>query len=263
MAELFRAAWMKCCEAERKQWRGFGSCSSCVAGTETSSSQSCRGQRLWNSPKGIQAALIAYLLLPWDVIQLQASLDSLPAALLCFGFFCNTPRKDGVEPLYLWLCNSPCRHTQTYKHTCLLNTSTNMHACTYSRAHRHCIKVFARTDQRTLNHMGPHTRTHAHQTRLRCHQRKRHCSSAGRLAFRKGSELTANYSRWPTEAGDRSQMHSMFTHTPAPPWMGEMAAQPRAHSHFVTPQGTFPPLPVWGIDEVVPLSEFAVISPGT
>ncbi len=88
--------------------------------------------------RGFRLALIAYLLLPWDVIQLQASQGSLPAAVLCFGLFCNTSRKDGVGPLYLWLCNTPCRHTQMYAHM-LTYTCTNMHARTCSHAHRHCI----------------------------------------------------------------------------------------------------------------------------
>lgn len=84
----------------------------------------------------------------------------LPAAVLCCGFFCNASCKDGVGPLNLWLCNTPWRHTEGDKHTCLLDTSANIHARTCYHAHRHYIKVFARTNHHTHTHMQPHTRTH-------------------------------------------------------------------------------------------------------
>lgn len=92
-----------------------------------------------NSPGGIQAALIAYLLLARDVIQLQAGLGSLPAAVLCLRFSCNTSHKDGVGPLYLRLCNAPQTHTHTQTRL-PTPAQTPAHAPS-SHARRHCIRL--------------------------------------------------------------------------------------------------------------------------
>lgn len=59
-------------------------------------------------------------------------------------------------------------------------------------------------------------------------------SNISSLVFSKGSELTANYSWWPTKASDGSQCSQCLpTHLHPRGWDG-------AHSHFVTPQGTLP-----------------------
>lgn len=154
-----------------------------------------------NSPKGIQAALIAYLLLPRDVIQQQASSGSLPAAVPCLRFLCNTSQKDGVGPLYLWLCNTPSRHTQTYAH---IQASLHLHkqACTYlqSRTSSLCLHMFAFAQIITRIHICDHT-----QFKPDCTVTTKSFIAADWLTFCKGSELTANYSWWPTKAGDGSQ----------------------------------------------------------
>lgn len=88
----------------------------------------------------------------------------------------------------------------------LTYTCTDMHARTCSHAHRALhlglyTFVFARTDHHTHTPICDHT----HQTRLCCHHKKLRSGGTGRLAFHKGSELTANYSWWPTKPGDGSQ----------------------------------------------------------
>lgn len=83
-------------------------------------------------------------------------------------------------------------------------------------------------------------------------------AQAGWLFAKGQSWLQMTSDGWPRLEMDLNAL-CVYPHTCSP----TDGRDCRAHSHFVTPQETLSPLPVWGIDEVVPLSEFAVISPGS
>lgn len=153
----------------------------------------------------------------------------------------------------------------------LAYTYTNKHAhnCSYSHLSLGLglhMFVIAGTNLCTAIWDPPPTHTYTNQTGLGCHHKKLCSGSAGWL-FRKGVrvdcklQLVANHGLWWVS------MRCVFTHTPAPPWMVEAAStaestQPFCNTSRNSPS-CLPPLSVWGIDEVVPLSEFAVISPGS
>lgn len=194
--------------------------------------------------------------------------DSIPAATLrcyptvrqprlsrsccgSFGLFCITSQEDWVGPLCLRLCTIPRRLTQTHNIHAFSHLNSQAHALTSSYAHccwaRVCFMFVCGS-----SHSHTHTRVWNPVELLQ------QWKLAG---LYKGSEfycklqLLANQGLW------WIWMLPVFTHTCSP------TEERRRLSHFVTPQGT-PlfyrlPLPVWGIDEVGPLSEFAVISPGS
>ena len=121
--------------------------------------------------------------------------------------------------------NAPCRHTQT----CLVPPAqTRMHV-SCSHAHRHCIQLRICFSQKpdlavaTPSFHGGFFFFFLQRVRVDC---KLQLVAERRLVI----DLIAL---------------CVYPHTPAPPPMGEAAAQPRAHSHFVTPRGTFPPLSLY------------------
>lgn len=89
-------------------------------------------------------------------------------------------------------------------------------------------------------------------------------SAAGAQAswlFCDGSELTANYSCWPTRGPWWISARSVFTHTPAPHGWGDSSTARSTQPFCNTSRNSLSLSPLY--DEVVPLSEFAVISPGS
>lgn len=156
----------------------------------------------------------------------------------------------------------------------LAYTYTNKHAhnCSYSHLSLGLglhMFVIAGTNLCTAIWDPRHTHTYTHtQIKLDWAVTTK-SSAAAALAgfFRKGVrvdwklQLVANRGLWWVS------MRRVFTHTPAPPRMVEAAStaestQPFCNTSRNSPS-CLPPLSVWGIDEVVPLSEFAVISPGS
>lgn len=109
-----------------------------------------------NSPKGIQAALIAYLLLPGDVIQLQGSTVSLPAAYDSSAIPHTKIEWGHYTSGSVTLPEDSHKRTHAYLHL-------HKHACTYLQSCTSSLHLglhmfsFAQTDHHTHTRMRPHT----------------------------------------------------------------------------------------------------------
>lgn len=129
-----------------------------------------------NSPKGIQAALIAYLLLPGDVIQLQGSTVSLPAAYDSSAIPHTKMEWGHYTSGSVTLPEDSHKRTHAYLHL-------HKHACTYLHVVTTSRSAYVFLCTNGSSHTYTYATTHTHQTRLCCHYKKLYSSSAGWLTF--------------------------------------------------------------------------------
>ena len=150
--------------------------------------------------------------------------------------------------------NAPCRHTQT----CLVPPAqTRMHV-SCSHAHRHCIQLRICFSEITLVCGHTHIKPDWAVATASFH------GGFFFFFFAEGQSWLQITAGGRAKAGDRSHRALCLpTHT-CTPTDGRGGSAAESAQPFCNTSRNFPSsLPVWGIDEVVPLSEFAVISPGS
>lgn len=148
--------------------------------------------------------------------------------------------------------NAPCRHTQT----CLVPPAqTGMHV-SCSHAHRHCIQLRI-CFQRSHSYATTHTSNQIAPSPQKAF-------AAAFFFFAKGQSWLQITAGDRAKAGDRSHRALCLPIHTCTPTDGGGGSEAESTQPFCNTSRNFPSsLPVWGIDEVVPLSEFAVISPGS
>lgn len=130
--------------------------------------------------------------------------------------------------------NAPCRHTQT----CLVPPAqTGMHV-SCSHAHRHCIQLRI-CFQRSHSYATTHT-----SNQIASSPQKAFAAAFFFFLLRVRVDCKLQLVAERRLVIDLIVL-CVYPYTPAPPPMGEAEAKPRAHSHFVTPRGTFPPLSLY------------------